>query len=185
MNRGALEHAVRAFLDALGVDTPETQDTPRRVAKMWIESLADGEERDPDEAIPRLSRTRAREPIVVRNVEVHSVCPHHLLPYELMAHVVFVPDGYTAGFSRIADYIEARAHRLVLLEELARDVADGLFDRLKAKGVAVRLDSRHGCMVFQGTARRATRVEAFAYRGLYERDLRALERVQRLLLGKP
>ena len=171
-------------MDALGINNPETKDTPRRVAKMWIEQLTDGERRNPDDIIRKLSRTRSRETIVVRNIEVHSVCPHHLLPYELKAHVAFVPDGYTAGFSRIADYVEARAHRLVLLEELARDIVDGLHERLKAKGVAVLLESRHGCMVFQGTPRRATTVDAFAFRGHYELDAKAQMQAQRLLMKK-
>jgi GTP cyclohydrolase I len=184
VNIGAVEDAVRAFMDALGIDNVETKDTPRRVAKMWIESLTDGERKNPDEIIRKLSATRSRETIVVRSIDTHSVCPHHLLPYELKAHVAFVPDGYTAGFSRIVEYVEARAHRLVLLEELARDIADGLHERLKAKGVAVLLESRHGCMVFQGTPHRATTVDAIAFRGHYEKDQKAQLQVQRLLIGK-
>jgi GTP cyclohydrolase IA len=183
MNRRAVEEAVRALLVALDVENPETKNTPERVARMWMESLVDGEHKNSDQIMRRLSRTQSRETIVLRKIEAHSVCPHHLLPYELEASIAFVPDGYTAGFSRIAEYVDARAHRLVLLEELSRDLADGLQLRLKAKGVAVMLRSRHGCMVFQGTARRATTVDAFAFRGSFEKDVRARAQVQALLLG--
>jgi GTP cyclohydrolase IA len=176
-----LEQAVRDFLEAAELVMSETKDTPRRVTKMWLEHLVDGYGRRPEEIVGRLSPTKARDLIVMRDIEAHSVCPHHLLPYDIVAHVAFLPDGFTAGFSRIAELVEARAHRLVLLEDLVADIADTLLDRLRAKGVAVRLDTRHGCMLYQGSPRRRTRVDAVAMRGVFADDKALAARVQKTL----
>lgn len=176
-----MESAVAEFLEASGLAMPITQETPRRVVQMWLKHFIDGYGRRPEDIITRLSPTKARDLIVMAGIETHSVCPHHLLPYEITAHVAFLPDGFTAGFSRIADVVEARAHRLILLEDLVADIADVLLERLGAKGVAVRLDTRHGCMIFQGAPRRHTRVDATAMRGVFAHDKRLAARVQKKL----
>jgi GTP cyclohydrolase I len=176
-----MERAVADFLEAAQIATPDTADTPRRVTKMWLEHLVDGYGRRPEDIIPRLSPSKAKDLIIMRDIEVHSVCPHHLLPYEISAHVAFLPDGFTAGFSRIAEVVEARAHRLILLEDLVADIADVLLERLSAKGVAVRLDTRHGCMIYQGSPRRKTRVDATAMRGVFAHDKKLAARVQKTL----
>lgn len=176
-----MERAIAEFLDAAQLTTPDTGDTPRRVVKMWLEHLVDGYGRRPEDILPKLSPTKAKDLIVMRDIEAHSVCPHHLLPYEITAHVAFLPDGFTGGFSRIADIVEARSHRLILLEDLVADIADVLLERLQAKGVAVRLDTRHGCMIYQGAPRRRTRVDATAMRGVFAHDKRLAARVQKTL----
>jgi GTP cyclohydrolase I len=176
-----MERAVAEFLEAAQLITPDTDKTPGRVVKMWLEHLIDGYNRQPSDIIRKLSPTKARDLIVMRDIELHSVCPHHLLPYDITAHIAFLPDGYTAGFSRIAELVESRTHRLLLLEDLIADVADTLLTTLQAKGVAVRFDTRHGCMIYQGTPRRQTRVDATAMRGVFAHDKALSARVQRTL----
>lgn len=160
--------AVEALVKALDVESEQTRKTPERVAKMWLDHLIDGEHTRIDEVIPKLSKTPSDDLIIMRDIAVHSVCPHHLLPYEVNAHLAFVPNGVTCGFSRIAQWVEVCAHRMILLEDLAQTVTDGFYQRLGARGVAVFLDSRHGCMLYQGTPRPETRVQAWAFRGVFE-----------------
>ena len=176
-----MERAVAEFLEAAQIQNERTSETPRRVVKRWLEHFIDGYGRKPEDIIPRLSPTKAKDLIVMSDIEVHSICPHHLLPYEINAHVAFLPDGQTAGFSRIAELVESRAHRLILLEDLVADVADVLLERLGCKGVAVRFDTRHGCMVFQGSPRKRTRVDAVALRGVFAHDKALAARVQKTL----
>jgi GTP cyclohydrolase I len=163
----AVAAAVRAFLRATGADAvAETAGTPERVAKLWQESLLDGTDADVSKFIHKLMPTRSRDFAVITNVETHAVCPHHLLPFEVQAHIGFVPNGHTAGFSSVARYAEIACHRLTLLEDLVAEMADGLMQRLGASGVACRLVSRQGCMVYRREKHTHARVVASAYRGV-------------------
>ena len=176
----AIAAAVQAFLQATGLDALEsTRETPARVAKMWQESLLDGTHVDVNKMIRKLVPTRSPDFTVITGVETHSVCPHHLLPFEVVAHVGFVPNGFTAGFSAVARYVEIACHRLTLLEDLVAELADALSDRLQAKGIACRLVSHQGCMVYRKDKHAHARVIASAYRGVcdspkYRREFAAL-----------
>ena len=180
-----MQRAVADFLDAAGLsDDPDTLRTPERVAKMWSEQLIDGYDKKPDEIVTRLSVTRSQDIVIVRDLEVNSVCPHHLLPYPILAQVAFLPNGKTTGFSRVAALVELYAHRLALLEDLAGDIAQGVMDALQADGAACYLHSAQSCMHFQGVKRQRSRVDAFAVRGAFKKP--ALRReVRSLFLTEP
>lgn len=180
MNGPAVTAAVRAFLKATGADAhAETDGTPERVAALWQESLLDGTDIDVKKFIRRLLPTKSRDFAVITRVETHAVCPHHLLPFEVVAHVGFVPNGHTAGFSSVARYVEIACHRLTLLEDLVAELADTLSATLGAKGVACRLVSHQGCMMYRKEKHSHSRVIASAYRGVcesakYRREFAAL-----------
>ena len=180
MSAEAVQSAVRAFLKATGADrNPETKETPERVAKLWLESLLNGTDVDVNKFIRKLMPTRSRDFAVITTIETHAVCPHHLLPFEVVAHVGFVPNGNTAGFSSIARYVEIACHRLTLLEDLVAELADRLSERLGAQGVACRLVSHQGCMIYRKDKHAHARVVASAYRGVcdsvkYRREFAAL-----------
>jgi GTP cyclohydrolase I len=172
--------AIREFLRAAGVDELDARlrATPERVSRLWADDLLDGYRRTPAEALGRLLPTNACDLVAVTNIDVHSICPHHLLPYEIVAHVAFVPNGKTAGFSRLAALVEVFAHRLILLEDLAAVIADALVTELGARGAACLLDSKQGCMVYRHEKRGRSRAHAAAYRGI----LREQGRLQREFL---
>jgi GTP cyclohydrolase IA len=167
--------AVSRFLDALGLP-PEVRGsadlagTPRRVAEAWLSDLADGYGRDPAEILSEAIPSRSRDLVAVTGIDYHSVCPHHLLPSRGLAHVAYLPGGKVVGFGQIVRLVDALAHRLVLQEDLAGEVADALVRHLGARGAACVLDAEQLCMTVRGEKRPRARAHAEAFAGALARD---------------
>lgn len=182
-----LEAAFAGVLDALALPPaaradPELAGTPRRAAEAWWSDLADGYRMDPA-AILRGSMDKVGSDLVaVTGIDFHSICPHHLLPYRGLAHVAYVPAGRVVGFGQLARLVDCFAHRLVIEEKLARDIAQALMDNLGAKGAAVVLDAEQQCLSIRGEKRRRSRAHAECFLGalddgkLQRRFLRMVDR---------
>ncbi len=178
--------AVARFLDALGLP-PEVRaaadkdGTPRRVAEAWLEDLVDGYGRDPAEILSDAIPSAGRDLVAVTGIDFHSVCPHHLLPSRGVAHVAYVPGGRVVGFGQIVKLVDALAHRLVLEEDLARQIADALVSHVGARGAACVLEAEQLCMTVRGEKRARARAHAEAYAGVLARDGAARRRFHALL----
>ncbi len=180
--------AVARFLDALGLP-PEVRraadlaDTPRRVAEAWSEDLVDGYRRDPAEVLAGAIPSAGRDLVAVTGIDFHSVCPHHLLPSRGVAHVGYVPGGRVVGFGQIVKLVDCLAHRLVLEEDLARQIADALVLHVGARGAACVLEAEQLCMTVRGEKRGAARAHAEAYAGVLAREGAAKRRFHALVAG--
>jgi GTP cyclohydrolase I len=166
---------VARFLDALGLPpevrgAPDLDLTPRRVAEAWLEDLVDGYAKDPAEILADPLPSRSRDLVAVTGIDFHSVCPHHLLPSRGVAHVAYVPGGRVVGFGQIVKLVDALAHRLVLQEDLARQIADALVEHVGARGAACHLEAEQLCMTVRGEKRAGARAHAEAYAGVLARD---------------
>lgn len=182
---GAAEGIAR-FLDALGLpaDVRTSEDlaeTPRRVAAAWLEDLVDGYGRDPAGILADGLPSAGRDLVAVTGIDYHSVCPHHLLPSRGVAHVAYVPGGKVVGFGQLVRLVDALAHRLVLEEDLARDVADALVRHLGARGAACVLEAEQLCMTVRGEKRAGARAHAEAWAGVLAKDGPARRRFQDLV----
>jgi GTP cyclohydrolase I len=177
---GAAAEAVERFLDALGLP-PEVRaashlrGTPRRVAQAWLEDLVDGYAQEPAEILAETIPSGGRDLVAVTGIDFHSVCPHHLLPSRGVAHVAYVPGGRVVGFGQIVRLVDCLAHRLVLEEDLARQVAGALVTHLGARGAACALDAEQLCMTVRGERRARARAHAQSFAGSLSRDA-ALQR---------
>jgi GTP cyclohydrolase I len=170
-----LAAAVERFLDGLAL--PETarrsadlRDTPRRVAEAWLEDLVDGYRTDPAEVLADSIPSASRDLVAVTGIDFHSVCPHHLLPSRGVAHVAYLPGGRLVGFGQVAKLVDCLAHRLVLQEELARQIADALVRHLGARGAACLLEAEQLCLTVRGARRPRSRTHAEAFAGALARD---------------
>jgi GTP cyclohydrolase IA len=177
--------AVARFLDALGLPpavrgAADLADTPRRVAEAWLEDLVDGYGREPAEILAESLPSEGRDLVAVTGIDFHSVCPHHLLPSRGVAHVGYVPGGKVVGFGQIVKLVDALAHRLVLEEDLARQIADALVLHLGARGAACLLEAEQLCMTVRGEKRARARAHAEAWAGTLARDGAARRRFQAL-----
>jgi GTP cyclohydrolase I len=166
---------VERFLDALGLppavrSSGDLAETPRRVADAWLEDLVDGYRRDPAEILADAVPSASRELVAVTGIDFHSVCPHHLLPSRGVAHVAYVPGGRVVGFGQLVKLVDALAHRLVLQEDLARDVAFALVRHAGARGAACVIDAEQLCMTVRGEKRPRARAHAEAFAGALARD---------------
>lgn len=178
--------AVARFLDALDLPpevraAPDLAETPRRVAEAWAEELLDGYRRDPAEVLAGAIPGAGRDLVAVTGIDYHSVCPHHLLPSRGVAHVAYLPGGRVVGFGQIVKLVDCLAHRLVLEEDLARQIADALVRHVGARGAACVLEAEQLCMTVRGGRRSRARAHAEAYAGALARDGAARRRFQALV----
>ena len=108
--------------------------------------------------------------VAVTGIDFHSVCPHHLLPSRGLAHVAYVPGGRVVGFGQLARLVDALAHRLVLEEDLARQVAEALMVHAGARGAACVLEAEQMCLSVRGERRPRARAHAQYFAGSHGRD---------------
>jgi GTP cyclohydrolase I len=153
------------------------------VARAWLEDLLDGYRSDPARILAHPMPARGRDLVAVTGIDFHSVCPHHLLPSRGVAHVAYLPDGKVVGFGQVARLVDCLAHRLVLEEDLARQVAEALVRHLGARGAAVVLDAEQACLSVRGERQRRARTHAQCFLGALETDGRLQGRFLALAAG--
>jgi len=171
--------AVKAFLEAAGLDLrdPNLRQTAERVTDAWSDEFLAGYGQTAAEALADrfpVSKGSDRELVVVTNLHFRSMCPHHLMPYSGVAHVAYVPGREVVGFGRLAALIDVFAHRLVLQEELARQIARALKTELGSKGSACLIRAEQTCFRLRGEEQHAAVTFSEAYEGvLKQKSLRA------------
>jgi len=166
-NPRAMEKAVADFLQAAGfsLEHSELQKTPQRVTQMWLENFLDGYACSPRQLLEERFPSPGREGqmVLVHHLRFHSMCPHHLLPYEGYAHMAYVPSESIAGFGQLAAVLAGFAHRLSLQEDVAKNIAQALWTQLDAQGAACILQARQCCLRLRrpGCVDAWTHVEAY------------------------
>ena len=167
-----LEGAVRTLLAEIGEDA--TRDglvgTPARVRRMYSE-LTEGYRTDPDALINGACfEVDYDEMVVVRDIEVSSLCEHHLLPFYGRAHVGYLPRGRVIGLSKIPRIVDMYAHRLQVQERMTQEVAGYLMERLEPKGVACVIEASHLCTMMRGVKKQQATMVTSAMLGTFRRD---------------
>ena len=175
-NPAAMATAIQDFLRAAGLadqGDPNLVGTPERVAQAWTEEFLDGYGRSPREALGELiaaPRGSSGELVVVTDLRFQSMCPHHLLPFSGRAHVAYVPAKWVVGFGRLGDLVDCFAHRLILQEDLAREVASALARELGSPATACIIEAEQACFRLRGPRQRDARTHSEAYEGRLRRD---------------
>ena len=177
-----MEEAYRQIITAIGED-PKREGlvkTPQRAAEAML-YLTQGYRQDVDEIIGgSLYQADTDEMIIVKDIELYSLCEHHLLPFIGKCHVAYLPGKYQIGISKIARIVDFYARRLQVQERLTRQIAEILFDRLKAGGVGVVIEAQHLCMMMRGVEKQNSIMKTSCLLG-YFRD-RASTRAEFLQL---
>jgi len=149
---GSIEQAYRDLLEAIG-ENPERQGlmkTPARAARA-LEFLTQGYRQSVAEIVNgAIYDSDASEIILVKDIELYSMCEHHLLPFIGRAHVAYIPNGKVIGLSKMARMVDVFARRLQIQENLTTQIADALMDVLRPEGVAVVIEAKHLCMMMRG-----------------------------------
>lgn len=182
-----VEKAVVDLLQALGEDPQREglQDTPRRVAKMYRE-LFSGLATDPAEHLARVFHEPYDEVVLLRDIDFHSLCEHHLLPFHGRAHVAYLPDGQVVGLSKLARTVEAFARRPQVQERMTCQIADALMEHLAPKGAAVVIEAEHMCMKMRGVRKPNGIMVTSALRGAFKENAAARAEVLDLIKqGRP
>ena len=178
---------VRTILTALGEDPerPGLLKTPVRVENS-LRWLTRGYEMSVADAVgDAVFEENHSSMILVRDIEMYSLCEHHLLPFFGRAHVAYIPDRRILGLSKLPRIVEVFARRLQVQERLSDQIADAIMDVLQPHGVGVLIEATHLCMAMRGVEKQNSRTVTSAVRGIFRSDLRSREEFLRLVHGRP
>ncbi len=159
-------------LSLLGEDPQREglQKTPERVAKA-MQYLTQGYQQD---AVAILNSARFEEDVsemvIVKDIELYSLCEHHMLPFVGKAHVAYIPNGYITGLSKIARVVDVFARRLQVQERLTQQVLDSIQTALKPLGVAVVIEAKHFCMMMRGVSKQNSVTTTSAFSGEFRNE---------------
>ncbi len=141
--------------------------TPERVARAMA-FMTKGYTEDPREILTSaMFREEYRQMVLVKDIEIYSMCEHHMLPFIGKAHVAYIPDGYITGLSKIARVVECFARRLQVQERLTVQIRDCIQDVLKPMGVAVVIEAGHTCMQMRGVQKQNSVTTTSAFTGVF------------------
>ena len=166
-----LSEHYRNILELLGenADREGLQRTPTRVAKS-MQFLLQGYEQDPEEILrSAMFREDYRQMVIVKDIEIYSMCEHHMLPFIGKAHIGYIPNGYITGLSKIARVVDAYARRLQVQERLTTQIKECIQKTLNPLGVAVVIEAQHLCMQMRGVQKQNSTTTTSDFTGAFER----------------
>lgn len=144
-------------------------DTPRRVAKS-IQFLTHGYDLNPEEILMSARfKEDYRQMVLVKDIEIYSLCEHHMIPFIGKAHVAYIPNGYITGLSKIARVVDAFARRLQVQERLTTQIKDCIQNTLNPLGVAVVIEAKHLCMAMRGVQKQNSVTTTSDFTGAFTR----------------
>src|SRR5690349_21024995 len=169
-----MEETFRNLLESIGED-PQREGllrTPTRAAKAF-EFLTNGYRQDLDAIVNQAIFTSdASEIILVKDIELYSLCEHHLLPFIGKAHVAYIPNGKVMGLSKVARIVDVFARRLQIQENLTMQIADALMRSLNPRGVGVVVEAKHLCMMMRGVEKQNSEMTTSCLLGCFKEDAR-------------
>ncbi|PYJ41366.1 MAG: GTP cyclohydrolase I FolE [Verrucomicrobia bacterium] len=170
----ALSGSFQQILEAIGEDASRQglRKTPDRAARAF-EFLTQGyRQRVEDIVNGAIFDSDASEIILVKDIELYSMCEHHLLPFIGRAHVAYIPNGKVIGLSKVARIVDVFARRFQIQENLTTQIADALMETLRPNGVAVVIDAKHLCMMMRGVEKQNSVMKTSCLLGSFKDDAR-------------
>jgi GTP cyclohydrolase I len=177
-----MEQLVRRELELIGEDPTREGllSTPSRVAKA-MDFLTHGYNSSAEEVVGEgIFAEEHDNMIMVRDIELYSLCEHHMLPFFGKAHVAYIPNGKIVGLSKIPRIVDVYARRLQVQERLTEQVAEGLCRVLNPKGVGVVIEASHLCMMMRGVEKQNSKTITSALRGAFREDSKTRDEFLRL-----
>jgi GTP cyclohydrolase I len=176
------EALIRRELELIGED-PKREgllETPNRVAKS-MEFLTEGYASSAEEVVGNgIFEEEHDNMIMVRDIELYSLCEHHMLPFFGKAHVAYIPNGKIVGLSKIPRIVDVYARRLQVQERLTEQIAEGLCSVLHPSGVGVVIEAYHLCMMMRGVQKQNSKTITSALRGAFREDPKTRDEFLRL-----
>ena len=182
LSAASFEDLVAEIILRLG-DDPDREGmrkTPKRVAKS-LAFLTEGYRKSPQEVVgDALYEQSHQNMVLVKDIEVYSLCEHHLLPFFGKAHIAYIPDGHILGLSKLARLVEVYARRFQVQERMTEQIAQAVWETTKPQGVAVIVEAYHLCMMMRGVQKQNSKTITSAMRGAFLEDQRTRDEFLRL-----
>ena len=182
LSAASFEALVAEMILRLG-DDPEREGmrkTPKRVAKS-LAFLTEGYHKRPQEVVgDALYEQSHQNMVLVKDIELYSLCEHHLLPFFGKAHIAYIPDGHILGLSKLARLVEVYARRFQVQERLTEQIAQAVWETTRPQGVAVVVEAYHLCMMMRGVQKQNSKTITSAMRGAFLEDQRTRDEFLRL-----
>lgn len=166
-----LSYHYKEILKLLGEDTEREGllKTPLRVAKA-MQFMTQGYQQNPEEILrSALFKEDYKQMVIVKDIEIYSLCEHHMLPFVGRAHVAYIPNGYITGLSKIGRVVEAYARRLQVQERLTQQIKNCIENTLHPLGVAVVIEAQHLCMMMRGVQKQNSVTTTSDFSGAFEK----------------
>jgi len=170
-NLEKLQYHYKEILNLIGEDVNREGllETPYRVAKS-VQYLTQGYDHNPEEILLSAKfKEDYRQMVIVKDIEIFSMCEHHMIPFIGKAHVAYIPNGYITGLSKIARVVEAFSRRLQVQERLTTQIKNAIQNTLNPLGVAVVIEARHLCMAMRGVQKQHSVTTTSDFTGAFER----------------
>ncbi len=168
-----MEENYAQIITAIGEDLTREGliDTPKRAAKAF-KFLNNGYEKTLEEVLNGAIFTADSEDmVIVKDIELYSLCEHHLLPFIGKCHVGYLPDGKVLGLSKIARVVDMYARRLQIQEKLTKQIADAIEEATGARGVAVVIEAKHLCMMMRGVEKQNSVMTTSSMKGVFRKEI--------------
>jgi len=181
----AISNAYTTILEGIGEDPKRDglRDTPVRAARA-MEFLTHGYSQTLEEVVNgAIFESESDEMVIVRNIELYSLCEHHLLPFTGKCHVAYLPQGRVVGLSKIARIVDMFARRLQIQENLTREIADAVGKVTEGRGVGVIVEARHLCMMMRGVEKQNSSMTTSAMLGRFRSDINTRNEFLSLVRG--
>jgi GTP cyclohydrolase IA len=179
-----IERAVREILIGIGED-PDREGllkTPNRVARSYRELMA-GLKTDPRDYLKTVFHESYQEVVLLRDIEFHSLCEHHLLPFTGRAHVAYLPDGKIVGLSKLARVVEGYARRPQVQERLTTQIVEAIMEELNPIGAACVIEAVHTCMTIRGVKKHGSVMVTSELRGIFKENPASRAEILSLIYG--
>lgn len=160
-----------SIIDEIGEDSSREGllKTPERAAKAML-FLTQGYKQDAVEILEgAMFKESYDDMVIIKDIELYSLCEHHMLPFFGKAHIAYIPNGYIVGLSKIPRVVDVFARRLQVQERLTHDILECLNNTLKPKGVAVVIEASHMCMMMRGVQKQNSVTTTSGFRGQFEK----------------
>ena len=168
----SLKGQYETIIKSVGEDTSREGllKTPERAAKA-IQFLTSGYSHNPSEILKSaMYKDDYKQMVIVKDIELYSLCEHHILPFFGKAHIAYIPNGYIVGLSKIPRVVDAFARRLQVQERMTHDIRDCIQDTLNPLGVAVVIEAAHLCMQMRGVQKQNSVTTTSAFTGEFLKD---------------
>ncbi len=167
-----MEHLYKQIISSIGEDVNRQGlvDTPKRAAKA-MSFLTSGYQKEVEEVVNgAIFDSDADDMVIVKNIELYSMCEHHLLPFIGKCHVAYLPSGKVLGLSKVARIVDMFARRLQIQEQLTTQIADSILKVTGAKGVAVVVEAKHLCMMMRGVEKQNSQMTTSSMLGQFRKN---------------